>query len=82
MANEAISRKEALKIYTINNAYASFEESLKGSIEPGKLADMAILTHDLLTCPLNEIKNIQADLTLLGGKIVYSSGKINPVMQH
>lgn len=80
--SEAISRQEALKIYTINNAYASFEEFLKGSIEPGKLADMAVLTNDLLTCPINQIKNIQSDLTIMGGKIVYSSGKIMPVLHH
>lgn len=76
MPTEAITREEALKMYTINNAYASFEESLKGSIEPGKLADMAILSDDLLTCPVDQIKNIESDLTLLGGKIVYSSGKV------
>jgi len=75
--SEAISRQQALKIYTIDNAYASFEESLKGSIEPGKLADVAVLTNDFLTCPVDEMKNIKSDLTLLGGKIVYSSGKIN-----
>ncbi|MCW3107802.1 MAG: Exoenzyme regulatory protein AepA precursor, partial [Segetibacter sp.] len=71
--SEAISREQALKMYTINNAYGSFEESLKGSIESGKLADMVILTDDLLTCPVEQIKNIQSELTLLGGKIVYSS---------
>jgi predicted amidohydrolase YtcJ len=70
---EAISREEALKIYTINNAYASFEESIKGSIEPGKLADMAILTDDILTCPVDKIKEIEAAMTILGGNIIYSS---------
>jgi len=76
--SEAITRNEALKMYTINNAYASFEENLKGTIEPGKLADMAVLTDDILICPANDIKNIKSELTLLGGKIVYSSGKIIP----
>lgn len=71
--SEAIGREEALKIYTINNAYASFEESIKGSLEPGKLADMAILSDDILTCPVDSIKNIQAEMTIVGGKIVYSS---------
>jgi predicted amidohydrolase YtcJ len=75
MPSEAITREEALKMYTINNAYATFEESLKGSIEPGKLADMAVLSEDLLKCPVDQIKNIESELTLLGGKIVYSSGK-------
>jgi predicted amidohydrolase YtcJ len=79
MPSEAISREQALETYTINNAYASFEESLKGSIEPGKLADMAVITDDLLTCPVDQIKNIKSDLTLMGGKVMYSSGKIIPV---
>ena len=73
MPSEAISREEALRMYTINNAYASFEESIKGSLEPGKLADLAILSHDLLDCPVDQIKDIHADLTVVGGKIVYSS---------
>jgi predicted amidohydrolase YtcJ len=74
--DEAISRKEALKMYTINNAYASFEEKIKGSIEPGKLADVAVLSDDILDCPAANIKNIRAELTMLGGQIVYSSGKV------
>lgn len=70
---EAIPREQALKIYTINNAFASFEESIKGSIEPGKLADMAIISDDILNCPVNKIKDIVAEVTIVGGKIVYSS---------
>ena len=71
--SEAITREEALKMYTINNAYSTFEESLKGSIEPGKLADMAILTEDFLNCPVDKIKDIESATTILGGKIIYSS---------
>ncbi len=70
---EAVSRKEALEIYTINNAYASFEEKIKGSIEPGKLADMAVITDDFLTCPEDKIKDIESLITIVGGKIVYRS---------
>ncbi|MCD4710234.1 MAG: amidohydrolase [Bacteroidales bacterium] len=73
MPSEVITREEALRMYTINNAYASFEESIKGSLEPGKLADLAILSDDLLNCPVNQIKDIQSELTIVGGKIVYSS---------
>lgn len=73
---EAITREEALKTYTINNAYASFEESLKGSIEAGKLADLAILTDDILDCPIDKIKEIEAEATIVGGKLVYSKGEI------
>ena len=73
---EAITREQALKMYTINNAYATFEESIKGSVEPGKLADLAVLSDDLLTCPVDQIKNIRSELTMVGGKVVYSSGNI------
>jgi len=73
--SEAITREEALKIYTINNAYASFEEAIKGSIEPGKLADLVVLSDDILTCSEDQIKNITPELTMVGGRIVYSSGK-------
>ncbi len=76
MPDEAITREDALRMYTINNAFTSFEEMVKGSIEPGKLADMAILSDDILTCPADQIRNIESELTIVGGKIVYSSGKI------
>ena len=71
MPGEAITREEALRMYTINNAYATFEESIKGSIEPGKLADLAILTDDLLDCPVDRIREIESEMTIVGGKIVY-----------
>ena len=73
MPDEAITREDALRMYTINNAYASFEEAIKGSIEPGKLADLAVLSNDLLDCPVDRIRDIQSELTIVGGKIVYSS---------
>ena len=76
MPEEAITREEALKMYTINNAFGTFEEKLKGSLEPGKVADIAILSDDLLTCPVDRIKDIRSELTMTGGKIVYSSGVI------
>jgi len=75
--DEAISREQALKMYTINNAYASFEESIKGSIEPGKLADLVVLSQDILTCPVDQIRNIHTELTVVAGKIVYKSGDTN-----
>jgi predicted amidohydrolase YtcJ len=73
LPGEAISREEALKAYTINNAFASFEEAIKGSIEPGKLADMAVLSDDILTCSEESIKEIKSLMTILGGKTVYGS---------
>ncbi|HUU29142.1 MAG TPA: amidohydrolase [archaeon] len=68
---EAVSREEALRCYTVNNAYASFEENIKGSIEPGKLADMVVLETDFLTCPDDEIKDIEVKTTLVGGEVVF-----------
>jgi predicted amidohydrolase YtcJ len=68
---QAITRAEALKAYTINNAMASFEEDVKGSLEPGKFADLAVLSNDILSCPADSIKLIRSVLTMLNGKIVY-----------
>ncbi|MEX2234924.1 MAG: amidohydrolase [Cyclobacteriaceae bacterium] len=73
---EAITREEALKMYTINNAYGSFEEKVKGSIESGKLADLVVLSHDILICPEDSIREIKSLLTMVGGKVVYESKKL------
>lgn len=72
---QAMSREEALRSYTINNAYAAFEEEFKGSLSPGKLADVAVLSADMLTVPEHEIPNIQVDYTILGGKIAYDRAR-------
>jgi len=69
---EGLTRRQALECYTINNAYLLFEEDIKGSIEPGKLADLVVLTEDIMTCPVENLhKNINIDMTMVGGKIVY-----------
>jgi hypothetical protein len=68
---QSISVMDALRLYTINAAYASFEENIKGSIEPGKLADMAVLDRDILKIPKDEIKETQVEMTLVGGKIIH-----------
>lgn len=70
-ANQKISREEALRLYTNGAAAYSFEEDLKGSIEPGKLADLVVLSEDILTCPEEAIKDIKAIMTIVGGKVVY-----------
>ncbi len=70
-ANQAITREEALRLYTNGSAAYSFKEDVKGSIEPGKLADLAVISHDILTCPEESVKDIQAVMTIVGGKIVY-----------
>jgi len=71
---QAISVMDALRLYTINGAYASFEEKIKGSIERGKLADMVVLDRDILTIPEEEIKDIKVEMTIVGGEIVYQRG--------
>jgi predicted amidohydrolase YtcJ len=63
--------EEALKIYTINGAYASFEENTKGSIEPGKLADLVVLGADPTQIDPETIKDIPVEMTIVGGKTVY-----------
>ena len=68
---ERISRMEALKMWTTNGAYMGFEEKLKGSIEPGKLADFAVITKDYLNCPEDDIKDIEAVATVVDGKLVH-----------
>jgi predicted amidohydrolase YtcJ len=71
-ANQKITRQEALRVETINNAYLTFDEQLKGSIEPGKLADFVILSDDLLTVPEDRILEIRPLATYVGGRRVYS----------
>lgn len=71
MPEESLSVKEAIYNYTMGSAYASFEDNIKGSIEEGKLADMVILSDDIFETDKNRIKNIEIELTLLGGKVVY-----------
>ncbi len=69
--DQKISRKEALQLETINNAYLTFDERFKGSIEPGKAADLVVLPQDILTCPEKDIERMQPDLTMVAGRIVY-----------
>jgi len=69
--SQKISVMEALKLYTINAAYHTFEEDVLGSIEPGKFADMVVLGKDILTVPTETIIDIPIDMTIVDGKIVY-----------
>jgi len=70
-ASQRITREEALRIYTINNARLTFEEGIKGSIEPGKLADLVVLSADFLTVAESAIPSIKPLATMVGGKFVY-----------
>ena len=66
-----MTREEALRTYTINGAYAAFEEQQKGSLTPGKLADITVLSKDIMTIPEAEIPSAVVDLTIVGGKVKY-----------
>ena len=68
---ERITVEEALRIYTINAAYASFEEKIKGSIEAGKLADLVVLSDDLRKIKPSKIKDVRVEMTIVRGKIVF-----------
>jgi len=69
--DQRMSREEALKSYTWNNAYAAFEEKLKGSLEAGKLADITVLSRDIMTIPEDEILATDVVYTVVGGKVVF-----------
>jgi predicted amidohydrolase YtcJ len=70
---QAMSRLEALESYTINVAYSAFEEDIKGSITPGKLADFVVLSQDILTIPEGQIPETEVLYTIVGGKVVYEA---------
>jgi predicted amidohydrolase YtcJ len=69
--SQRLTREEALRAMTINGAYLTFEEDKKGSIEVGKLADLAVLDKDYLSVPEDEIQHIRVMMTVVGGKVVY-----------
>jgi predicted amidohydrolase YtcJ len=71
LPSQKLTVEEAVHGFTMGAAFASFEEDLKGSISPGKLADMAVLSSDIFNIPEDEIKDAKVLLTILGGKIVY-----------
>jgi predicted amidohydrolase YtcJ len=68
---QKMTREEALRSYTITGAYAAFEEQLKGSLTPGKLADVVVLTKDIMTIPEAEIPSAVVEMTVLGGRVRY-----------
>jgi predicted amidohydrolase YtcJ len=72
-AEQKVTLEEAIRMYTINGAQLTFGEDIKGSLEPGKLADMVILDRDIMTCPEDEVKDIKILRTFLGGETVYEA---------
>jgi hypothetical protein len=70
--DQAMTRDEALRSYTVNNAHAAFEEDIKGTLTPGKLADIVVLSGDILTMAEADIPDTRVDLTFVGGELRYA----------
>jgi len=73
LPEECISASQAIAMYTLNAAHASFEEGIKGSITPGKLADIVVLSDDPTNVPPEQIKDIRVEMTIIGGKVVWEN---------
>jgi hypothetical protein len=71
LPEERITVNQALSLYTVNAAYASFEEKIKGSLSPGKLADIVILSDDPTRVPPEQLKDIKVEMTIIGGEVVW-----------
>lgn len=69
--DQRMSREEALRSYTLNSAYAAFQKDILGSLEPGKLADITVLSKDIMTIPEDEILSTEVLYTIVGGKVLY-----------
>jgi len=70
--DEAISRQEAIRSYTERAAFLAWDENRKGTLEPGKLADMIVLDEDPLTVAADDLLTIEVNMTIIGGRIVFS----------
>ena len=68
---QKMTRDEALRAYTLNGAYAAFEEATRGSLTPGKLADIVVLSADITAVPDEQIQKAEVLYTIVGGKIVF-----------
>jgi len=71
---QRITREEAIRLYTIHNAFLTFEETEKGSLEAGKLADFIVVDGDILTCSLDELRHLEVRRTYVGGELVFHRG--------
>ncbi len=69
---QCLSREQAIRFYTINNAYLNFEEKIKGSLQPGKLADLILIDRNILKCRADDIPTTKVLLTMVGGKVVWN----------
>jgi predicted amidohydrolase YtcJ len=70
---QKVSLLEAIRMYTINGAYASFDEEIKGSIEPGKLADVVLFDRSLINTEIDKLMDAQVEWTMIDGEIVYQN---------
>jgi hypothetical protein len=75
--SEALTREQTVTAYTLTSAYAEFSEKDKGSLEPGKLADLAVLSQDIFKVPANDLPKAESVLTLVGGKVIYDAKVIS-----
>ena len=73
--DETLTREEALIAHTRSNAYLFFQEDTLGSLEVGKQADLVVLDRDYMTVPAEQIKDIRATLTMVGGRVVYTGDR-------
>src|SRR5262249_49497141 len=73
LPDERLTREQALRLYTINNAYLNHEEKEKGTLEVGKLADLIVVDRDVMTCPTNAVRGTRVLYTVVGGKVVYEA---------
>ena len=74
---QCLTAEEALRMYTVDAAYSTCEEKVKGSIEDGKLADLTILSNDPLAVPTNHLKDVNVEITIIDGKVVYSKRSLS-----
>ena len=74
---QCMTREQALRSYTLSSAYAAFEESLKGSLTPGKLADVVVLSSDILTCPADEIPRTKVLYTIVAGRVAFADPSVS-----
>src|SRR5213076_1778154 len=72
LPGERLTREQAVRLYTVNNAYLTHEEKEKGSLEVGKLGDLIVIDRDVLNCPVDEILRTKVLGTIVGGKVVWS----------
>jgi hypothetical protein len=73
--DQKLTRTEALRTMTLDAAYGSFAEREKGSIEPGKLADLVVLSQDILSVPDDRLMQTRVEMTILDGRVLYERGR-------